>query len=407
MSAFVSLIDRFARDPSESIMDELIKMAKQNEICDEDIAYLALTMAESGSVITFHELGSVADIASTGGPSSLSTLLCPLFLQSFGYIVPKLGVPGRPAGGIDVLAQIPGYQYELDALQIKDIISNSGYAHFLTSNKHAPLDAILFGFRKSHGALNIPALGIASILSKKKAFGVRLVGLDVRVSPYNNFGSTRQSAREHAMQFCRVAKLIGYRAVCFLTDNVAPYQPFIGRGESLLALSLIFQGQAPEWLQNHVDLCFAMARKLTNNDLELSSGPPALKTDIPDLFVKNIEAQGASFESFMEYVTRISKGHTYELLSKKEGFFFVDLGKLREILTSIQSISACDTTPLVDPCGVILKKAPGQYVKKGDLLASVRMNVKLETDLLRLLGDSLMVRQDFHAELFFEEVKDE
>ncbi len=61
----------------------------------------------------------VADVASTGGPSSLSTLLSPLFLRAGGAVVPKLGVPGRPAGGIDCLAQIPGYRTELSAQEVE------------------------------------------------------------------------------------------------------------------------------------------------------------------------------------------------------------------------------------------------------------------------------------------------
>ena len=53
-------------------------------------------------------LVSIADVASTGGPGSLSTLLPPFVLSTLGCNVVKLGVPGRSAGAIDSLATLPG-----------------------------------------------------------------------------------------------------------------------------------------------------------------------------------------------------------------------------------------------------------------------------------------------------------
>jgi hypothetical protein len=68
-------------------------------------AELATALASSGEVYDPHCL-LTADVASTGGPSSLSTLLCPLFLRVGGLVVPKLGVPGRPAGGTNMSQSI-------------------------------------------------------------------------------------------------------------------------------------------------------------------------------------------------------------------------------------------------------------------------------------------------------------
>ncbi len=69
-------------------------------------ADLARSVASSGAQISARASFS-ADVASTGGPTSLSTLICPLFLRAAGAVVPKLGVPGRPAGGIDSSLKFP------------------------------------------------------------------------------------------------------------------------------------------------------------------------------------------------------------------------------------------------------------------------------------------------------------
>jgi len=404
--AFSKLVDEFALSPSEKVMEALVKQVMHGTVSDEDIAYLANRMAESGTTLTFHNASKVADIASTGGPSFLSTLLCPLFLQAFGCVVPKLSVPGRPAGGIDVLAQIPGYRYELNASEIQDIISHFGYVHFLASKQYTPLDVALFEFRKRCGALQISPLVIASILSKKIALGVRLVGLDVRVAPHGNFGATWAAARVHATRFCRIADLVGCKAICFLSDASKPYQPFIGRGESLAALSHIFRDSQPLWLQNHLDTCYAMARRLTAKDSRSLSISRPSNADLASLFEKNLEAQGASFASFLGYVAEVEAGHVYEILSPEDGFLSVDLGALRSIITDFQSRAADDAhTRFPDPCGVILKKNSGQYVRKGELVATIRMAKTLHHDPVRTFCGAFRISPEPQAGDHFEEVE--
>src|SRR6185503_4646328 len=176
-----------------------------------------------------------ADVASTGGPTSLTTLICPLYLRAFGFKVPKLGVPGRPAGGIDVLAQIPGFKFSMTDSQAIAAFNKSGYVHFLADDAHGYHDAVLFSYRKTHDAVNLVPLVIASLLTKKLIVGLSRIGLDVRVSQFGNFGATWSLAKANARQFCEVASTLDISASCFLTDGSVPYQPFIGRGESLIA----------------------------------------------------------------------------------------------------------------------------------------------------------------------------
>jgi pyrimidine-nucleoside phosphorylase len=133
------------------------------------------------------------------------------------------------------------------------VIDQCGYAHFLAGAEFAPLDAALFRFRQKVGAQNIPALAIASILSKKIACGVKFAGLDVRTATHGNFGSDFSEAGDAARAFCAAATAAGLTPVAFLTDARAPYQPFFGRGESLMALRMIFEKRGDAWLAEHDD----------------------------------------------------------------------------------------------------------------------------------------------------------
>ena len=251
------LIRELERSPDTERMGRVVEAALANLLADDDVADLARALAGSGARLPLR--GDAADIASTGGPSSLSTLLCPLQLRARGLTVPKLGVPGRPAGGIDALQTVAGYRAVLEPHEARDVLDRSGYVHLLADERWATLDARLFSYRQQRGAQDVPALVIASILAKKLAAGATGAGLEVRVAPHGNFGADPERARVNARRFVTVATLLDLRAVAALTDGSRPYQPYIGRGEALIALDVVLRGSADGWLAEHEALCLQMS----------------------------------------------------------------------------------------------------------------------------------------------------
>ncbi|MEL6306332.1 MAG: hypothetical protein AAFQ20_16320, partial [Bacteroidota bacterium] len=179
-------IDKFAFSMDEMSMDKLINLAKNDKLKDEEVLYLATVLAKSGRQLKIPNALTAADIPSTGGPSSLSTLICPLILRELGFLVPKLGVPGRPAGAIDILYQIPGYKVDFNSDELNECLKKNGYCHFLAGDNFTPADAKFFQYRAKVNATSVPPLVIASILSKKIAVGLKLTGLDIRVSKSGN-----------------------------------------------------------------------------------------------------------------------------------------------------------------------------------------------------------------------------
>lgn len=347
-------------------MDKLIARFRQPDISDEDVALLALRLADSGERLDHTSNRPIADVPSTGGPSSLSTLLSPLVLVIGGAIVPKLGVPGRPAGGVDTLACIPGFNAHLSRLDVLRCLTASSYAHFLAGESFAPLDAHLFAYRRTVGAIDVPSLAIASLLSKKIAVGVDHVTLDVRVAPHTNFGPTWHEARDNAHRFIRVAQKLGIAGTCFLTDATMPYQPFLGRGESLVALTRIFSAEATDDLANHVTLCSEMA----NFCLRTNVVPH--REELQDVFRKHLEQQGTTWTNFVSKVRQIESQPTTTLTAESDGYFTVDLEGIRRSLVNQQEAAKSAREPFPDPCGVTLLLPFGAVVKKGDALARLR-----------------------------------
>lgn len=384
-ASFLHTVDRFIDEASPSSMDALIRHVRSESLTDSDIAYLAQSCANADGLI-WDRMEDAADIASTGGPTSLTTLLCPLYLRAFGHKVPKLGVEGRPAGGIDVLAQIPGFEYRLSNSEAAVALSKSGYVHFLAGEEQAHHDAILFSYRKEVGALNLSPLVIASLLTKKLVAGLTRVGLDVRVSSFGNFGTSWNEAKQNANRFCDVASILGISAVCFLTDGSIPYQPYIGRGESLVALADIFQTEDYRELTSHLNVCYAIARGTSD-----FHGPRPSANELMSHFESNLLSQGARLDAFFERADIIEANHRFTVTASEHGFLNIGLEALRRILVSSQKVLLSDANRFPDPVGVILRSAHGAYVRKGDVIATVRADALLWPELRSELGKALTI----------------
>lgn len=399
-----SLVDSFSDNPTDQTMQAVISNVRANGMTDGEIGYLSETLGRSGNAheITTGSEQPLADLASTGAPTSLSTLLCPLFLCSMGFIVPKLGVPGRPAGGVDTLAQLTGYRISLTNQEVRECIKRCGYAHFLVGSNHAPLDAQLFRFRQKSNAQNIPELTIASLLSKKIAAGLTRVGLDVRVASHGNLGNTWDEALYNARRFRRVASILGIKSVCYLTDARFPYQPFCGRGESLVALKEVFSGPKEQSLVDHVTMCFAMACALADhptvdlkNTLELAE----------KLFYENLVAQGSNRDAFDEYVEKTLVGHRFLFTASDNGFVSIRIDRLRDLVLQFQKEYGVRGSAFPDGMGIILRRRSGEFVQAGEVLASIRVSENRWDVVRRSLKHVLTVSNVLEVGQGFELVK--
>lgn len=339
---------------------EIARTAVHMGLQPNRIADLANRLAASGDCLDLGNAGT-ADIASTGGPTSLSTLLCPPMLVATGWHVPKLGVPGRPAGGVDVLGTIPGYRTTLDAAVAAHVLDVCKYVHVDAGATFAPADAALFRYRQQMGAQAVPDLAIASLLAKKIAMGVKRVGLEVRVAGHGNFGSNFAEARQASRKFCHVARMLGMKAICLLTDASRPFQPFVGRGEALLALKLVLDGKENDWLAEHVEVCTSMVSAV--------GGTAAFdRRAMSDAAIRNIEAQGGSERAFRKYADEIADRHNRPLVADTAGHVRYDLHKLRTAVMQAQG-----TSPgYADDAGLILRVRLGDRVEAGEELLSIR-----------------------------------
>lgn len=366
-----SMIASLCHESSDNEILEIIKLIKDNHSFDVEVAGQLARILAGSNIQNSNDNKFTADVASTGCPSSLSTLLAPLYLRVAGAIVPKVGVPGRPAGGIDCLAQIPGYKVSLNKPAVRKVLDTCGYAHFLAGEEYASLDSRMFKLRQIHHAQNVPTLVVASLLAKKLAAGVHYVGLDIRVAPFGNFGRNRSEAIENAKLFTKTAELLSLNATTVLTNACFPYQPYLGRCESLVALDDIFSSKASEWLTKHLFMCRSIAlATVPESSRQAIAGAPI--SQLQNIFNDNVIAQGSTVEKFKETVTETREKHNIQIKAENDGFVFYPLQKLRDLIVHSQSIYKNEHSLYSDPLGLIFKHYPGTWVSKGKLIATVR-----------------------------------
>jgi pyrimidine-nucleoside phosphorylase len=371
--------DRF----STSSFDSWIVQAREGTLTDEGIAQLAQTLAASGDRLT--SCASSADLASTGGPGSISTIWGPAALVATGSRVAKLGVPGRPAGGIDVLMQIDGYRGDLDERAAEKVLNECGYVHLLAGKRFAPMDAAMFAYRQQNGAQHLPALAIASLLSKKLTTGTSNAGLEVRAGPYGNFGVNHRAALENAERYCRVADILGLRGVCFITDGTSIQQPYLGRGEALLALSLLLEGRENDWLRQHVDDVEHWCEILTASER-------TSRRAIAEAIFGNISAQGGNANCLQERVAGVVSGHRLTVTSNGTGIVKFNPGGLRQAIIAARRPDAPGSFD--DSAGLILLARPGSEVNYGQPLVSARCKDAVSTQLLGDIEAAISINQN-------------
>ena len=359
-------------DPKQ--FDELIAAARAAPPTPRDVALLAQRLANSGERLKWPASAAASDVASTGGPGSLSTLLTPLALRAMGCRVPKLAVPGRPAGAIDTLGTIPGYRTRLKLSEVRELMHAVGFAHFLADERFAPMDAALFAYRRSVNAVGVPALVAASLLAKKIAVGVQRVGLDVRVGTHGNFGETVGEARNNARVFCEAALEVGLDAVAFLATGPTPAQPWIGRGESLLALAVAVGAEQVEdrggWLSDHVSRCMNMASETARPRSGANTSDAVSIDGLREVLSDHLSSQGASWDGFMRRVKSVATALREPVRARATGRLRIDLRLIRSELVNLQGGAGAE--PFGDPAGIEILARQGALVAKGQAVARIR-----------------------------------
>lgn len=355
-------------------------------LSEAQIELLGRSIAGSGERVDLPaSLGPFVDVASSGGPASLTTLLCPLLVAAFGFHVPKLSATGSVAGGIDTMAVIPGFKTNLSDRGFLIALRRSRFAHIEPNKAFCPADNNLIRKRRAANMMANAELATASLLAKKLATPKTSALFDFRVGPAGNIGDNVLLARRAKQLFLRVAGRIGLHVDVVLTENRFFPCSALGRMESLFLLWQILSNRNLLQIdKNHLSLCIEIsARACQLADARLSSGKTKqiLKQllrsgSVKKLFLSHLLSQGAKSNSFAQVLRARASQQTVIIRSGASGYWHPpNLSLSKEWLKSEQNRVARlqpHRKPFETPLGLRLCQTPGRRVRRGDIVVEVR-----------------------------------
>ena len=352
----------------------------------KETAALTIAMANSGKVVNLSAIpGIKVDKHSTGGVGDTTTLITLPLAASCGVPIAKMSGRGlgHTGGTIDKLEAIPGVNVSRGIDDFIEIVKSIGLAVNGQTGDLVPADRLMYALRDVTATVNSIPLIASSIMSKKIASGCDAIVLDVKTGN-GAFMGTVEDSFELARTMVAIGKAAYRETIAIITDMNQPLGLAVGNllevCEAIEALSGKIKYDEP-----------LMQVSLLLAEHMLILGKVADNHDIArTMLIKALES-GAAIRKLGELIcavggdiTFIEDPHSFinakyviKLYSPQSGYINTiqtnDLGVAAQILGAGRS----KKTDKIDPnVGFVLCKRIGEWVNKGDPIASIYANDK-------------------------------
>ena len=349
-----------------------------NSLNEDETLWLTDAMSRSGDMADLSAIDGIkGDKHSTGGVGDKTTLIVAPVVASCGVKMAKMSGRGlgHTGGTVDKLESIPGFRTSLSTDEFTAVVNESGLCVAGQSGRLCPADKKLYGLRDVTATVDNMPLIASSIMSKKLAGGADCIVLDVKCGS-GAFMKDIDSAGELAAKMVEIGRGAGKKIAALITDMDTPLGKNIGNSLEVIEAVETLKGNGPEDL---TEICILLSAKL----LELAG-----KGDFEECkaLAKEKLADGSALGKLAEMVKLQGGDENYildtDLFPKAE--FSCDI-----IATESGYISSMNTEGIgsvcvalgagrqrkedaIDPsAGIILGKKTGDFVEKGDILATL------------------------------------
>ncbi len=334
-------------------------------------------MAKSGDMLDLSSLTNTVDKHSTGGVGDKTTLIVAPIAAALGCTVAKMSGRGlgHTGGTVDKFEAITGYKTAIDTDTFKRLALENGICIVGQSGNFAPADKRLYALRDVTATVNSIPLIASSIMSKKLAAGAENIVLDVKFGS-GAFMKTAEAAEKLANTMVEIGKGAGRRVSAVITDMEIPLGLNIGNALEVKEAIDVLKGKGPKDLTNlsvilaaeMYKLCFnktkeeslKAVREVLDNGLALKKLITAVKSQGGDekLITGKHNFPQAEFE---KQIVSLFNGYITSMNSEIIGKAATVTGAGRETLDDKIDYSS----------GVALNKKYGDYVEKGDVIATL------------------------------------
>ena len=343
---------------------------------------LTMAMASSGEVLDLSELGeNVVDKHSTGGVGDKVTIILAPLIASLGIPVAKMSGRGLgyTGGTADKIEAIPGYNTGISEKEFIDNVKSIGISLITQTLNLAPADKKIYALRDTIACTESIPLIASSIMSKKIASGANKIVLDVTCG-FGAFMKNIEDARELSKTMIEIGNLANRETVCVITNMNEPLGFAVGNSLEIIEAIEFLQGKMPEDLKQVVLELGAYMVKLAGKGSNIEEDKKMLLENIQNgkaynKFIELVQNQGGDIE-YVKDVTKFEKAKIIqEVISTTEGYVqeinAEEIGKLSCELGAGRKTKK-DKIDL--QVGIILNKKIGDFVNKGEKLATIYAN---------------------------------
>ena len=358
---------------------------------------LTMAMASSGDMLDLSELGeNVVDKHSTGGVGDKVTIILAPLIASLGIPVAKMSGRGLgyTGGTADKIEAIPGYNTGISEKEFIDNVKNIGISLITQTLNLAPADKKIYALRDTIACTESIPLIASSIMRIDIRIGANKIVLDVTCG-FGAFMKNIEDARELSKTMIEIGNLANRETVCVITNMNEPLGFAVGNSLEIIEAIEFLQGKMPEDLKQVVLELGAYMIKLAGKGSNIEENKKMLLENIQNgkaynKFIELVQNQGGDIE-YVKDVTKFEKARIIqEVISTTEGYVqeinAEEIGKLSCELGAGRKNRYTYSDLQV---GIILNKKIGDFVNKGDKLATIYANDRekakdTENELLRI-----------------------
>ena len=276
---------------------------------------------------------------------------------------------------MDKLEAIPGFQVELDREKFIEIVNRVGCCVIGQTGNLAPADKKLYALRDVTATVESIPLIASSVMSKKLAAGADCILLDVKTGS-GAFMKRAEDAAALAREMVGIGTRAGRKTAALITNMDRPLGNRIGNALEVMEAVQTLRGQGPEDLtelclnlcagllalsgKGGQEECCALARK------QLGNGEAFRKLK------EMVKAQGGD-ESALEDFSRLPQASfRKEVFSSREGFLtHMDTRLVGAAAAQLGAGRERKGDAVDYGAGIELHKKPGDFVRKGDSIATL------------------------------------
>lgn len=350
----------------------------------EETVNLTMAMAKSGDMLDLSAIeGIKVDKHSTGGVGDKTSLVLGPMVAALGVPVAKMSGRGlgHTGGTIDKLESFKGFNTAITTEQFIANVNRVKLAIMGQTADLAPADKMLYALRDVTATVENMSLIASSIMSKKLAAGADAIVLDVK-SGSGAFMKGDESALALGKEMVAIGTMAGRKTVAVVSDMNQPLGYNVGNALEVKEAIETLDGKGPKdlaelciTLGSYMLLCAKKADTVEQAE-QMLQGVIDDKSALRKL-AEFVEAQGGDAApvydtsllpqaSMQEEVLSMDEGYVVKITCDHVGVASLLLGGGRKTKESTIDLSV----------GLILHKKLGDYVKKGESIATIYGNDK-------------------------------